>query len=119
MQLCGQLEQPGPAVGALEAAPDRRGEISGLAAGILRGDMPGEKRLDLGACRQRRIPAQQPGKQPVAMHAGMPVKAAIENRMDLLRQGQVLWPLHHKLRQGGEGACHMAKGNACEGLGAG
>ena len=88
---CRQLQEPGPAIGALEAAGGRTSEIGTLGRDLVRHEL--HRRTTRGSRQQRREirkAAQQSRQHPVAMDAGMPVIAAVEDRMQLARRAGIL-----------------------------
>ncbi len=86
VQLLGERQQPAVTIRALKRGAERRGEIRHFARHIRKRDVFIEQRDDLFAARQRRIAAQAAQQQPVAVHRRMPVKAAVENRVQFARR---------------------------------
>ena len=88
-ELGGELEQPGPAIRALETAGGRGGEVGAFGGDFLWGELAVEQGGDGGGGRHGGEAAEQAGEQPVAVHAGVPVEAAVEHRMQLGRGARV------------------------------
>jgi len=55
--------------------------------------------------------AQEAGQQPVTVDAGVPVKAAIEGRVQGLRPPDILRPGHHVIELVGIFLVHMPQGD--------
>jgi hypothetical protein len=91
-QFRGELEQPGPAVGALEAARRRPVEIGALARDLLARELVVEQGAYVGGATHAGKATQQPRQHPMAMDARMPIKAAIEDRMQVARGMRILRP---------------------------
>ena len=85
-----KLQEPGLLVRALEAAGRGPVEIGALALHLGRGEGVVEQPMDLVALREVRMQPQHPGQGPAAVDAGMPVKAAVEDRVKAVRLLHVL-----------------------------
>ncbi len=81
-QLVGELEEPGPAVRALEGAGLGAGEVVGLPFEAGLGEVVAEDGPDLGGLGKVGEAAGEPGEHPVAVDRGVPVVAAEERRVE-------------------------------------
>ena len=81
-----QHQQPGPAIGPLETAGVRPRQIGELARDVVWRECAVEQRADRVGLGQVGEAAVEPRQQPVAVHAGMPVEAAEEDRMQRARR---------------------------------
>ncbi len=84
-----QHQEPCPAIGSLEPPGPGPFQIGALALHLVRGEGGVEQGVDLRGLRDLRMAPPQGGQQPVAVHAGMPVIAAEEDRMQHLGLGHV------------------------------
>src|SRR5262249_28360854 len=88
-----------------------------LAGGFLRGEVAGEQRLDRRRLGALRVQAADPRQQPVAVRAGVPVEAAVEDRMQLARPAHVVRAFQHMVQLVGIFPLHVAEGDAGEPFG--
>ncbi len=94
-QLGLQHQQPCPPVRPFERTAPRLLEIRQLAGDVLWRELRVEQGADARGFRQRRKRAQERAQQPVAVHARMPVEAAVEDRVERARALQVAGPAQH------------------------
>src|SRR6185437_4640490 len=90
MQLGCELQQPRPAVGALERSARGPRQIGELAADRGVREVTIEERNDIGARLQRSKTTKESHERPVHVHARMPVVAAVERRMQGARRARIL-----------------------------
>ena len=109
LELRLQRQQPGPAVGPLEAAAERPLEIGELARDVGLGEGLVQARADLARARPVREQPEHPRQQPVAVHARVPVETAVEDRMQLARRLRVLGAGHHVVELVGVLAADVAE----------
>ncbi len=86
LQLGGQLQQPGQAVGPLEAAAAVRGQVLHLLRDVGRRQALRHRAPRVRRERRLRKQARQPHQQPVPVDRGVPVVAAVERRSQFARR---------------------------------
>ena len=106
-----QLEHPGPAIGPLEPLRRGPGQVGTLAANPLGNQVCVEQGADRGGVRQGREAPVQVRQHPVAVHAGMPVEAAVEHRMQLAWAACVHWAGQHVVQLVGVFSTDMPEGD--------
>ena len=94
----GELQQPGPAIGALEEFAAGRLEIRGLGEHIGRRQVLVQHAADLPALRQVGKHQGEPDQHPVLVHARMPVIAAVKGRVQLARRPGIPGTVQHVLQ---------------------
>ncbi len=88
-QLGRELEQPGEAVGPLEALASGRPDVGGFAREPLRRQIGVERRLGTSREAGIAVQPQQPHQAPVPVDRGVPVERAVERRGQLAGRANV------------------------------
>src|SRR3954462_4382712 len=92
-------------------------EVAIFHCEIFRGEPACERAPDRGGLAALRKAAQHAREQPMGVHRGMPVVAAVERRMQLARPLQVRGALHDMARLAGKLALEGCERESSEALG--
>ena len=98
-----ELEQPAPAIGTLPVRTTVAVKVGRFAACLAFIKLPVEPRYDRPRMGGFGIEIQEPRQRPVHVHAGMPVVAAVKDRMQrrghtALRFGRRMHKVHDEIR---------------------